>query len=56
MQQNKYYNSVETENYLGNWDSDLLKINYLKPFHVSSRNLKVPSQNEFINPNEYSVT
>lgn len=48
--------TVETESYLDNWGSDFLNINYLKSFHVSSRDLKVPSQNELINPHEYSVT
>ena len=47
--------TFETEFYLDNWDSDSLKINYLKSFYVSSRDLKVPSQNELINPHEYSV-
>lgn len=47
--------TFETEFYLDNWDGDSLKINYLKSFYVSSRDLKVPSQNELINPHEYSV-
>lgn len=48
--------TVETEFYLDNWTSDSLNINCLKSLHVSSGNLKVPSQNELINPHEYSVT
>lgn len=45
--------TFETEFYLYNWNSDSL--NYLKSFYISSRDLKVPCQNELINPHEYSV-